>query len=249
MENIDFSISDNLRNIKIPKRSKDLSEFLGIMFGDGYILKSKRHHKLAIGLNITEDLFYLDYVNTLIKKLFNTNTKPRFRYDQGQIEVEIESKAISQFLLRSGMPAGKKAYRLKIPKWISTNRKFITPFIRGLTDTDGSLFFAKRGTYKNNSYPVIEIKLHNNPEFIKDVSNHLRKIGLKTNNNHMKIQINGKENLNKWMKEINFKNPVHLTRYLIWKKLKYCPPQTNILSRLKILKLPTTYWEYNKSQN
>ena len=49
------------------------------------------------------------------------------------------------------------------------------------------------------------------------------------------IYISGKENLKKWMKFIGFSNEKHLTKYLIWKKFGFCPPNTTLKQRLLIL--------------
>ena len=37
------------------------------------------------------------------------------------------------------------------------------------------------------------------------------------------------------MKLIGIKNPVKLTRYLVWKKFGFCPPHTNLQQRKDIL--------------
>jgi hypothetical protein len=42
--------------------------------------------------------------------------------------------------------------------------------------------------------------------------------------------------LNQWMKLIGTKNPVKLSRYLIWKKHGFCPTNTNFQQREDILK-------------
>ena len=50
------------------------------------------------------------------------------------------------------------------------------------------------------------------------------------------IDINGKNNINTWFKVIGFNSSKHLTKYEIWKKFGFCPPNTNIVERRKILK-------------
>jgi hypothetical protein len=121
-----------------------------------------------------------------------------------------------------------------IPKWILTKKQFMKKFIRGLVDTDGSLFFAKRGTYKSNKYPVIEIKIYDEM-LLEQVFEILKELGLNPIKQKYKVQLNGIYRLNEWLKNIGFKNSNHLSRYYIWKKFGFCPPNTKLKERLKIL--------------
>jgi hypothetical protein len=41
----------------------------------------------------------------------------------------------------------------------------------------------------------------------------------------------GSEKLEKWMNLIGIKNPVKLTRYLVWKRFGFCPPHTTLKQR------------------
>lgn len=50
------------------------------------------------------------------------------------------------------------------------------------------------------------------------------------------INLNGLSNLNLWFKEIGFNSSKHLTKYEIWKRFGFCPPNTNIIERRNILK-------------
>ncbi len=50
------------------------------------------------------------------------------------------------------------------------------------------------------------------------------------------IEICGKEQLELWMKKIGFNSRKHLTKYLVWKKFGFCPPNTTLPERELILK-------------
>ena len=54
--------------------------------------------------------------------------------------------------------------------------------------------------------------------------------------NSNQIDINGKKNLEKWMAEIGFSSPKHITKYQIWKKCGYCPPYTTLQERREVLR-------------
>ena len=49
------------------------------------------------------------------------------------------------------------------------------------------------------------------------------------------VTINGIRGLDRWMESVGMKNPVKLTRYLIWKKFGFCPPNTTLKQREDIL--------------
>lgn len=55
------------------------------------------------------------------------------------------------------------------------------------------------------------------------------------------IYLNGKKNLNLWLKLIGTNNPKHHTKYLIWKKFGYCEPRTTVNERLSLLNKKTSY--------
>ena len=233
MSVIEFSTYDLSRNIKIPEKSNELSEFLGILMGDGYLIDRGRIHKFDITLNLKEDKEYVFFVINLIKGLFNVIPSTLSRPSQNTFDILVNSKIISKFLLSQEFPNGFKK-NMKVPNWILEKKQFMYSFLRGLVDTDGSLFFAKRGTYKSNKYPVIEIKTYD--KFLLDeVFNMLSVLNFNPIKQECKIQLNGVERLNKWLKEIGFKNLNHLSRYYIWKKFGFCPPNTNLKNRLKLL--------------
>jgi len=229
-----FSIYDKLRNIKIPKKSKKLAEFFGILYGDGYLINRGRIHRIGITLNLKEDLFYAKYVKKLIEDLFNLKPTIKHREKYGSLEIIIHSKIIANFILSFDFPSGYKKDKLKIPSWIIENKIFLKAFLRGVFDTDGSLFFAKRGTYKRNEYPVIEIKIHDKI-FINQLEISLKSLGFDCIRAENKVQLNGKSWMEKWMDEIGTKNMNQLSRYLVWKRFKYCPLKTNLMERLNLI--------------
>jgi len=51
-----------------------------------------------------------------------------------------------------------------------------------------------------------------------------------------KIFLNGKSNLENWIKIIGTNNPKHRTKYDFWKKFGYYTPYMNISERIKRLK-------------
>jgi hypothetical protein len=229
-----FSYYDIKRKVKIPEFNENLAEFWGILSGDGFLTKTGRVHRLGVCFHLKDDIHYSRYVKLLIKNLFNIEPTISIKKKETILYLLVHSKGITDFISENNFPIGIKKDKLKIPKWIANNNKFVKRYLRGLIDTDGCLFYPKKGTYKVNKYPVIEIKIHDKT-FIKNIGTLINNLGFKVVRQKYKIQLNGIQNLNKWLDVIGFKNIKHITRYLIWKKYGFCPPGTNLKERLNLL--------------
>lgn len=87
--------------------------------------------------------------------------------------------------------------------------------IRGIMDTDGTLFFSKK-TYKLPVYPTLEIRTHSRTlaSQITDVllqnGFRARPRGNEKRGYHMALY--GKKMLEKWIEEIGFSNPRHMNK-------------------------------------
>jgi hypothetical protein len=115
-------------------------------------------------------------------------------------------------------------------------------------DTDGSLTFLKKEK-KIHDYPRISISISNG-SLMNDINIQLRQLKFETafssrvrfyertgnRYSHWEIDMNGREMLEKWMKEIGFRNSVHLSKYQIWTKHSFCPPKTTHHHRYQLLK-------------
>ena len=124
-------------------------------------------------------------------------------------------------------------------------------FLRGLFDTDGNLYFRKsyagidKFNKSYNHYPII--KIVSISKFLiegvikmlleMDVVFYYHSYDSKKLNEHRKhyISISGVDGLEKWMNTVGMKNLVKLSRYLIWNKFGFCPPNTTLEQRKDIL--------------
>jgi len=128
-----------------------LAEFYGIMLGDGnsyktsfynsrtdkrgvYVIRVVGHSKLDID-------YLIDYVKPLIEKLFEVNVKVRKHNVRNFITLDAYGKQLVDFLELKGFSSGNKIKnKLKIPKWIKENKNYLKVCLRGLYDTDGSVY-------------------------------------------------------------------------------------------------------------
>ncbi|MDZ4285669.1 MAG: LAGLIDADG family homing endonuclease [Candidatus Sungbacteria bacterium] len=199
-------IAKRRTDIVIPsKRSPELAEFFGIMLGDG----SLSHYQVVITLG-TKELAYAEYICKLMYTLFNVRPKIAIRKN-GCKDVYIGSLDLTEWLQREGLVFNKVKYQIDIPRWIFSDRDFMAKALRGLMDTDGSVYMLKFGTqisFCNHSMPLLEsvreilVKLHFHPSKI-------------TGHN---LYLTRKEDIKRYFQEIGFGNKKHERRFLTFFK-------------------------------
>jgi len=203
--------------------SEDLCELIGAIIGDGCITAFKKKsglptYNLCItGHSILDKDYLTKYLSEIIKQLFNVNCKTSFRNDCNGLILKFNSKNIYSLLTtRFEFIPGKKAYTVKIPQEIiNSNEKFMFAVTRGIFDTDGCVFFDKRGKYKS-PYPRIVLQIKSKPLFLQlknFLETHFSLYARESNSrNTCCLEIYGKEQFKKWMNLIGFSNKKHLER-------------------------------------
>ena len=194
-----------------------LSELIGIIIGDGNLSNVQKHYRIGFTGDPINDKEYFDYVKVLIKDVWNKDARI-FLGGLG-LRIVINSKpAFIEVTQKYGLPIGEgKCHKVTIPEVIEKDWTLARHAIRGIVDTDGSIFVANKPGCPN--YPSIEITTTS----IK-LAEQLRKILLsrqfrvaniwcdrsRTPNSlpSYKVPLNGKENVRKWLDEIGFSNPV-----------------------------------------
>jgi hypothetical protein len=231
----------------------EIVEICGIHAGDGYLRKRGNKTELEIGGSIEEEGYYNNHVVPLFKKAFQVDAKPR-PYSKGTCGLIIMNRNVANVLNSLGFPYGKKSKVVTVPINIlnSENKIFFSRFLRGLFDTDGHLGFRKfygkgYSEFKRNfhSYPTIRLTtvfegLANNIiamlNFL-EIRNFLYSYKPKNpRDNHVYcVVVNGVAELEKWMRIIGTKNPVKLSRYLVWRKFGFCPTRITLNQREDLL--------------
>ena len=249
---------NNSKIINIPAICDDLAEDIGIQLGDGCIgifkdgkLKNgePRYRKsIEICGNATEDRPYLvEHVRGLKRRLYGNNFSIQTieNRNAGTVVLVMRSVKLFDFYKSIGLSIGPKTYA-RMPEIINT-ALLRRAFLRGLTDTDGCLYFRIRGKYK---YPVIRLAMKST-ELARDVCGILdenlltyswmkdyKRYDKRTGKTHTinDIYIAGNKNLEKWMKLIGFNNPVHKSKYILYKELGICLKHTCLEERLRLIK-------------
>lgn len=201
------------KDIIRPERSEKLAEFFGIILGDGNIFVRKEYgiYQIRIAGNAKDELEYLDYIAKLARELFGI--EPRIKRKGTPAEyVCLDSRKVVDFLLENGLAAGKKiSNKVTIPDWIKKDENFLKSCIRGLLDTDGSVFRMSR-----RDSNLIRINFRNyNPILLEDVRVSLQRLGYNPSKiiKGTIINLSRQEEISKYLKAIGFNNQKHIQRY------------------------------------
>ena len=196
------------RKIKKPLKCKELAEFFGIMMGDGGMAE----YHLAITLNSDDDREYGLFVSKLIKKLFNVEPRIYKRKNALAIDLVIHRIELVDFLTSLGLKRGNKLKQgLDMPQWIKTNAEYRSSCLRGLMDTDGSVFqHSYRSRNKKYSYVKISFK-SSSLKLLKTARQTLNKVGIRSRiakgNNDLRIE--SIESVKKYIELIGTNNLKH----------------------------------------
>lgn len=191
--------------------------------------------------NSLTDLHY--YQNTLKRLIFNLtkrNPSITFRKDCNCIYIRFNSKEFALFLNKElNFPIGKKA-QIKIHDSVMNDWNKAKFVLRGIFDTDGSLYFTKNDFYKKRKYPIIEI-VSNSDILIKQLHSVLTSKGFIVKIGHYgkSIKLHGKKNLKAWMSLIGSSHIDKVSKYLFWQKYGECPTngELSLDKRLKMLEM------------
>ncbi len=198
---------------KSPQDCPLLAEFLGILFGDGHL----SDYQVLVTTNSETDIKHALYIKRIIKKLFNLNAALTFKKKQKAVNVVVSSVNLVNWLSLKGMPKGNKLkIGFSVPNWITDNDEYCKKFIRGLFDTDGSVYVDKHlikgKIYQNQgwAFTSYSVKLRN------DILNLLRSFGYSPTlrESQRSVYMRRREDIEKYFKEIGSSNPKHLERYL-----------------------------------
>jgi intein/homing endonuclease len=209
-----------IKSVSFPAKSKRLAELIGILLGDGniqeYVIRGKgvATYCIRISGHLTEDKKYHEnYVVPLCIKLFKVTPKIYFHKLKKERFIHLASKRLVNFFKKQGFPPGNKIHnKVTIPKWIFRNSLYLRACLRGLVDTDGSVYLAGKW---------IQICFKNfNLVLLSDFRKALIQLGFYASNiTWNKVYISRKADVRKFYKEIGFSNTHHIERYN-----RFCSP-------------------------
>lgn len=239
------------------KINSEIAEILGAFIGDGWI-ESDKDALYITGHPIEDKNYYDNHLAPLFSKYFTLVRPKNFSY-WGVYGIVTYKKAVISQAINLGFQTGPKSLVAEIPKSVlkSGDKKIIKAVLRGISDADGS-FWCERSRAKtstkwkqtHNYHPEFRItscskklleqiqsllkQLDIDSKIVKKATKgfkHKRNINLS-----YALNIRRKSEIEQWFKIIGTNNPKHQTRYQVWKKLGYLPPNTTIKERMGLLK-------------
>ena len=155
-------IQDEKKVFMFDENSK-LAELIGIILGDGNVYYSRgRKYLLRISSNQAEEVRYRYYTKSLMEDIFNFTPKIYRKKNKNGIDLVIYSKLIIESLIGTGIiPGDKVKNQVSVPEWIKKSKDFQIGCLRGLFDTDGSIYLRNTQhsfglNFKNGSLALIK---------------------------------------------------------------------------------------------
>ena len=195
------------------KKDESLAEIIGILLGDGHL--SNGQVWITLG---TKEKAYADYVNELFFKIFGYYLKFCIRKD-GNRDLYIGFKELVNYFKNMGLVENKVRSQVGVPSWILKNHKFHAHCLRGLFDTDGSIYKIRSGhqiSFRNMSIPLL-----------KNIRYMLLKIGFNPSQiSNFSVYLTRKGDLSRFRSMIGSKNPFKHKRLEKWAGTEVVKPGT-----------------------
>jgi hypothetical protein len=138
--------------IKVPTQSVELAELVGILLGDGRITDMQ----VIVYGNLLTEVDYSRFEAGLFKRLFGITASVREGKGNTSI-VMVSAIALVEYLESIGLRRGDKiAQQVSVPSWIFNDTAYIRACVRGLMDTDGSIY-PETKIYKEREYHYVNL--------------------------------------------------------------------------------------------
>ncbi len=198
--------------IKKPRKTIEFAEFIGIMLGDGGMTQGQ----ITITLNRKDDRDYILYVIALIKKLFDAEVYVWDRKKYSVNNIVISRTELVDYCKSMGLKVGNKIkQKADIPNWIKRDTELMKACVRGLIDTDGSIFkHCYKIKNKEYCYKKLDFTSRSLP-LLLSVHNFLKKSGFTPRITYDKnsIRLDNQKEVGRYFLLIGTKNLKHLKRY------------------------------------
>lgn len=167
---------------KMDKNS--LAYIIGIALGDGNLSNPNGR---ATRLRVTCDTKYkniIDNICTSLRSLFPKNKISINKRKERCIDISCYSNKLEGLLGWKVGQGSKEKQKVSVPKWIKSNKKYTVSCLKGLFETDGSVYFDRK--YKMANFVTII------PTLANDVMKMITNSGFNPNMQTLKQSTNGK---------------------------------------------------------
>lgn len=198
--------------------NRDAAELVGILLGDGSFYISKYNNEVDIALDL-KDANYKKYVKYLLKSVTGTYVWEKYDKTANCVHLRISRKSPTSKLLNMSYkkPGDKIKNKVSIPMWIWNKETFLKLCIKGLIDTDGSIYRLK--PHWPNPFQL-SFK-NNNERLLEDVRKAFLKLGFHPSKIFgNRIVITRQIEISKYFTSIGTSNDTHLNEYVRFLKIK-----------------------------
>jgi len=150
--------------------NEDLAEVVGAFIGDGclsrYYIKNREKWQEVIlftGSWQKDSPYYKKIIQNIITKEFKLKCELYHRLDDDTVRFRTYDKGFISFLLKMGFKFGPKAHNVKIPDIILSKDSLLKGCIRGIFNTDGTIYQRYSKKYSGHpkhyaNYKVVQFK-------------------------------------------------------------------------------------------
>jgi intein/homing endonuclease len=196
------------KTIRISGQSPLLAEFVGIMIGDGNV----SNHQIRISMNHESDRHYADFIAKTIEQLFDV-TVSRNKVRKNTCTLVATGMNLVEYLIDLGLPRGDKIkQQVKIPPWILERPEFKMACLRGLMDTDGSVYYHRHKSGGINYCHIGICFTSYCQPLLESVSQILDELGFAVKNGEKHISLYRKREVRRYFELVSSHNPKHLQR-------------------------------------
>ena len=199
-----------------------LSEISGAFAGDGSLYRNGKSFTFEIRGAPDELQYYQDILKPKLEKLFGFSLKIiKRRYVGGYVIGLRTSKrrAYEVFHEKLGFPVGEKSKIVEVPRIILDDKRAWIHYLRGLFDTDGSIYIRhtgwfrlKSGERKRYSHPVVEFST-SSEKHKEQIHFMLKNLGFNSWMEKTKVRLGGKSTVEQFFRLIKPNNNKHKNRY------------------------------------
>ena len=199
------------KRITRPRQSALLAEFVGIMLGDGCL---SSQFQVGIAFNAETDGAYGRYLQRLFQDLFSLSATIQRRTDTYGWTVVASSRALIEYLQTIGLIRGRKvAHQVDVPSWIWNAYAYQRACLRGLMDTDGSLYqythVVYGHTYVNGALSFTNRSL----PLLRSVEQLLHRCGFRPRARQYHVTLNRESEIRDYFRYVGSRNAKHLNRF------------------------------------
>ncbi|MDP3732166.1 MAG: LAGLIDADG family homing endonuclease [Candidatus Omnitrophota bacterium] len=201
------------KDIRKPKPSIELAEFIGIMLGDG----GMTNYQINVTFNTKTDNEYGIYIRSLIKRLFNISASLVATDSDNADRIVASGINLVEFLLAKGLKIGNKVKnRVNVPRWVLNNRNYSIACLRGLVDTDGSFYHYNHKVYNKKYCNFAMCFTSYSKPLLTSVYIILKDLNFNPVMNARRVYLHKRDDIDKYFLEIGTHNKKHLYKYKIY---------------------------------